>query len=786
MDRFVRLYWLIVPGILLLLFLLPRCSTEVQQDAFYLPETVDYNFHVRPILSDRCFACHGPDANKREAGLRLDTPEGAYALLGPANDHAAVIPGDTLNSTLLARIHHSDPDQLMPPPSTHLSLSLYEKSLLKRWILQGAKYAQHWAFIPPVKSALPDVKNPDWCQNPIDFFVLKKMEEQGLEPEPEAEKMRLLRRVCFDLTGLPPSLELMEKFEKDGSQTHYEQVVDSLLHTKAFAERMTMNWLDLARYSDTHGYQDDLPRTMWPWRDWVIHAFDKNMPYDQFVKWQLAGDLLPQATKEQILATGFNRNHKITQEGGVIDEEYRVEYVADRTNTFGKAFLGLTMECARCHDHKYDPVTTKEYYSLFAFFNNLPETGFVENLTTPKPWMPLTRTDLKGDLKFLNGWKVLTKPEDTLELMVMQENKPDKMRASFVLNRGQYDAPTDPVFPATPGSILPLNSNLSKDRAGLAEWLFLPENPLTARVTVNRIWQEFMGRGLVATPDNFGMQGALPTHPELLDWLAVDFRENGWDMKRLIRQIVCSSSYKQDAACSEQKRMQDPENRWLARAANYRMPYEFIRDQLLASSGLLVSTVGGPSVKPYQPPGLWQEIATEKTADGRRGEFTYVVDTMLENLYRRSLYTYNKRTIPPPTHLSFDAPLRDLCEVQRARTSTPLQALVLLNDEQVLEASRVFAGRLIHRAPQSGSKHWIQSAFRQIVSRDMQSDELRIFQDFYKEQKNRFDTEVADAQLLLKQAGRHPAEHQIGVVEQATLMLTIQLMYNLDEVLTRT
>ena len=750
------------------------------------PEKVDYNFHVRPILSDRCFACHGPDEKKREAGLRLDQPEGAYAALGERKDRYAIVPGHPEKSALIDRIFQQDTELVMPPPATHLTLTDYEKALLRRWIEQGAPYSPHWAFTPPQKSATPPVSDADWPQNEIDYFLLAKMDEQGLQPNQEAEKNRLLRRVCFDLTGLPPAPDLLARFLADNSPNAYEKIVDLLLASPAYGERMAMNWLDLARYSDTHGYQDDLPRIMWPWRDWVIKAFNENMPYDRFVGWQLAGDLLPNATKEQILATGFNRNHKITQEGGVIDEEYRVEYVADRTNTLGKAFLGLTLECARCHDHKYDPVNTKDYYALFAFFNNVPEKGFVPNLQTPEPWIPLTQADVSGVLHFLNAQEVLQKKEDTLRLMVMAEQPPDKKRATFVLNRGQYDQPTAPVQPAAPPAILPWDTLLPANRLGLSKWLFSPKNPLTARVTVNRLWQEIFGRGIVSTPDNFGMQGALPTHPELLDWLAADFQEHGWDIKRLLRQMVTSAAYRQSSEAAQKDLARDPENIWLARGPRHRMPYEFIRDQMLLTSGLLVQKIGGPSVKPFQPPGLWEEISTEKTADAFRGEFSYVPDTSADKIYRRSIYTYNRRTIPPPTHLSFDAPMRDLCEVRRTSTSTPLQALALLNDQQALEAARVLAQRLIRESGKEMPEKRIEKAFRRIAGRPPARSELKSLAEFYQRQQAKFSQQKKQAELLIRQTGPYPIEKNQDPAEQAALLLCIQIIYNLDEVISKT
>jgi hypothetical protein len=748
------------------------------------PDRVDYNFHVRPILSDRCFACHGPDEKKREAGLRLDQASGAYAALGEKKDHRAIVPGNPAASTLVSRIYSTNPDSVMPVPATHLTLSDREKRLLVRWIEQGAVYAPHWAFKPPQRPPVPDVSDA-WVANDIDRFLLVKMREKHLTPSPQADPLRLLRRVSLDITGLPPTTAMQDAYLSDKSPNAWEKLVDTLLSSSAYGERMAMSWMDLARYSDTHGYQDDLPRTMWPWRDWVIKAFNDNMPYDRFVTWQLAGDLLPDAGKLEMLATGFNRNHKITQEGGVIDEEYRVEYVADRTNTLGKAFLGLTLECARCHDHKYDPLTTRDYYRAFAFFNNLAETGFVQNLQTPTPWMPVTSVDLLGSLSFLNAGRVLASGKDTLKLMVMQE-MPGRGRTTRVLRRGQYDQPADTVQRGVPDLILPWDNKWPANRLGLSAWLFHPKHPLTARVAANRLWMDFFGKGIVATPDNFGMQGALPSHPELLDWLACTLIDSGWDLKAFIRLIVTSAAYRQSSAVNEQQRAADPENSWLARGARYPLPYEFIRDQILASSGLLNQTLGGPSVKPYQPAGLWEEIATEKTANASRGEFNYLADTAAWAKYRRSLYTYNKRTIPPPTHLIFDAPTRDLCHIGRARTSTPLQALALMNDQQVLEASRVFAQRLTRKDGEDQHEKSLMTAFRTVLCRPPTRSEWRQIHAFYRDRMRYFGLHPQEAGELIRHSGSYPTDPALPVAHQSALMLSIQILYNLDETISKT
>ncbi len=754
-----------------------------------LPEVVSFNFHIRPILSDRCFKCHGPDEQKREAGLRLDTQEGAFAALGEGKDHFAIVPGKPEKSTLLQRIFSTNPDSVMPSPDAHLELSDFEKKLLKKWIEQGAKWETHWAFIAPQKPDVPKVENQKWARNEVDFFILQKQQEHGLEPSPEAEKERLIRRVSFDLTGLPPSPEMVDNFLNDDSPDAYEKVVDALLTSPAYGERWAVYWLDLARYSDTHGYQDDLPRIMWPWRDWIIKAFNENMPYDRFVTWQLGGDLLPDATKETLLASAFNRNHKITQEGGVIDEEYRVEYVADRTNTFGKAFLGLTMECARCHDHKYDPISTRDYYATSAFFNKVPEAGFVPNLATPKPYIPIVQADLQGVLKFLNGKEFFKTEKDTLLQMVMRDSVGKKARKAYILKRGQYDLHGEEVAANLPANVLPFDTALGRDRLTMARWLFDPRHPLTARVMVNRLWQEVFGKGIVATSDNFGLQGALPTHPELLDWLACDLRDNGWDMKRTLRLLVTSATYRQSSAAGKDILEKDPENRWLARAPRYRLNYEFIRDNALAVSGLLVQELGGPSVKPYQPPGIWEEISADKTANDFRGENSYKPDTAASKIYRRSLYTYNRRTIPPPTSLSFDAAPRDVCEVGRGRTSTPLQALVMLNDVQILEASRVFAARILeeNRSRKDGRGHdkVIEAAFSKILTRKPAKVEIQKLEALYREEFARFQKEPERAKKLLK-TGRFPQNPALDPAEQAALMLVVSAIFNLDEAVSKT
>ncbi len=545
-------------------------------------DSIDFNLHIRPILSDRCFKCHGPDANQRKSNLRLDTREGALAALKNNPNGHVIIPGNPDQSEMYLRISASDTSFRMPPPNSNLSLTKDEISTIKKWIEQGAIYKKHWAFIPPRQTEPPKVENDLWPKNEIDFFILNKMEAAGLAPNADADRARLLKRVSLDITGLPPSLDLQNRIAADQSAEAYEKIVDELLAQPQYGERMAVYWMDVARYADSHGYQDDGLRTMWPWRDWVIHAFNKNYSYEQFVTWQLAGDLLPNPTKEQVLATGFNRNHKITQEGGVIDEEYRIEYVTDRTNTFGKAFLALTFECAHCHDHKYDPISQRDYYSTFAFFNRVPEKGLVGDISLASladpPRIKITTQEINNILTFINK-------KDTTPVQVMVMKDSSWRRPTYILTRGVYDAHGDQVTIGLPKDILPFDSmQYGDNRLALAKWLFDKKNPLTSRVFVNRMWQEFFGRGLVKTSGDFGMQGDMPSHPELLDWLAVDFRDHDWDIKRLIKQMVMSATYRQSAAVSKEKLTSDPENILLSHSSRKRLTAEGVRDLALSSS----------------------------------------------------------------------------------------------------------------------------------------------------------------------------------------------------------
>ena len=740
-----------------------------------LPKTVSFNFHIRPILSDKCFKCHGPDPSHREAQLRLDIPDSAYAPLKETKGAFAIVPGNPDSSELYRRISSTDSSYMMPSPDAHLgALSEYEIKLFKKWIQQGGKYESHWAFTPPVKAEVPEVGDNDWANNEIDHFILDKLKSKGLTSNEEADKERLLKRICFDITGLPPSVEMMDKFLADNSDKAYEKMVDALLQTPQYGEKMAVHWMDVARYADSYGYQDDNIRTQWPWRDWVIHAFNKNIPYDQFLTMQIAGDMMPNANKEEILATGFFRNHKYTEEGGVIDEEYRIEYLLDKTKTFSKGILGITVECAQCHDHKYDPFTQKDYYSMLAFFNNTKEIGYEGDVSVSKPAknpiLTISADDRKDLLSFINS-------KDTASMTVSVMGELDTARKTFVLNRGVYDQPGDEVRPSAIRAVMKFDTlRFSRDRVGLAKWTIDKNNPLTSRVFVNQIWQEFFGRGIVKTSGDFGMQGELPSHPELLDWLAVDFIEHGWDIKRLIKQVVMSATYRQSGKVSDVQLKKDPENMYLSRSPRQRLKAEFVKDMYLASSGLLVKTIGGPSVKPYQPKGIWE------LASSGRGVLAVYRQDHNEALYRRGLYNFIKLTVPPPGMIMFDASNRDQCEVKRLKTNTPLQALIMMNDPAVLEASRVLAQNLLTESSSVPEK--INTAFRRIVCRKPSDKEQRLLQEYYDEQLPLFQQKKLDAAITLK-VGEYPIDEKLDKNQLAALMKVVNTIYNLEEAIVK-
>jgi hypothetical protein len=989
---------------------------------------VDFAHDVRPILSDRCFACHGPDEATRKVGLRLDTEEGAKKMRG---QHIPVVPGDPAASEIIKRVAPAQPAMRMPPPySGRPALTDKEIATLRTWIEQGAHWQSHWSFIAPERPPLPKVRNATWARNPIDNFVLARLEKEGLSPSPAAGRAQLLRRVTFDLTGLPPTLAELDAFLADKSPDAYEKRVDRLLASPRYGERMAVDWLDAARYADTHGYQVDPEKEMWPWRDWVISAFNRNLPYDQFTVEQLAGDLLPNATLDQKIATGFQRNHRINSETGSIAEEFQAENLVDRVSTFGEVWLGLTVGCARCHDHKFDPLLTREFYSLYAFFNNVDEAGnggprdargnhkpylrlpapeleaqaaakekeiaasrqaaqelekqfiplqagweagalaykpdwevlraskltadggvtlaqradgsifaggampasSIYEITTstslsnitglrlellPDPKLPdggsgrgaggkgvvtlfevksgshkvdLARVsaDFQSEESVLNlvirpseqlkrGWGVnpeMNKPhyavfeptrmwtpgsateftirigneyegapvgcfrlsvttsefpevmpeaiakilhteaaarpgpdnkalrryylahplelrranEQTAKLqaeklsienkipttMVMQEMATP--RDTFILQRGQYEKPGDKVTPGVPAFLPPLPAGAPANRLGLARWVVDPSNPLTARVAVNRYWQSYFGTGLVKTAEDFGSQGDPPSHPELLDWLATEFVRTGWDVKAMQRLIVTSATYRQSSQATAVLRERDPENRLLARGPRVRLAAEMIRDQALAVSGLLNDTMGGSSVKPYQPDGLWEQLSAfqgRKLFERAKGP----------DLWRRSVYTYWKRTVPPPSMTIFDAPTREFCIVRRPQSSTPLQALALLNDEMYIETSRKLAERMMKEGGTTPASR-LSWAFRLATARRPQSSEVAILQAGLNRRLAQYTRDRTAAEKLLT-AGESPRDTKLDVAELAAYTTVASVILNLDEVITR-
>ncbi len=1011
---------------------------------------IEFNRDIRPIFSDTCFQCHGPDEKQRKSNLRLDVRAEA---MKPAKSGAiAIVPGKPEKSEIIARVMTADEDDLMPPTKLHKPLTKQQKELLKQWVAEGAEYQGHWAFIAPTAPAVPIIQNSKFkIQNSVDAFILSRLEEEGLQPMPEVDRATLIRRVSLDLVGLPPLPEEVDDFLNDKTPGAYERVVDRLLASKHYGEQMAHQWLDFARYADSHGFQTDSSRQMWPWRDWVIKAFNDNLPFDQFTIQQIAGDLLPNATRDQIVATGFNRNHRLNGEGGIIAEEWRIENIIDRVETTSFTWLGLSMNCCRCHDHKYDPLTQRDFYSMFAFFNNVPESGTIQGtsnrsggnsppvIDVPSAEQETKLVKLKMDLKAAeqhvadaakllpklmaewepkamtkiaeekNAWDViepesvksqggatLTKQADgsylasgtnpdsdayiirakmpdaavsafllecfpdaslpnqslgrasngnfvlaevevdvestetggnpvqakivkaqadysqkgydiaslvtggkkrqkgkgwavdgptkkeprkamlvldkpvsagatvtitlkhdaigqhnigrfrlsasslptksvTLEgkselaavrailkipadkrnaqqksevekffratvdspvrsadaelttaknavdnfvkmlptVMVMKEI--DKPRDAFILKRGEYDKPDGKVSMATPAVLPAMPKGAPLNRLGLAMWMVDAKNPLTARVWVNRAWEKFFGNGICKTTENLGSQAEWPSHPELLDWLATEFIRMKWDMKALQKTIVMSATYCQSSKITNGMHERDPENRLLARGPRFRLGGEAVRDQALAISGLLSSGIGGPSVRPYMPEGVWDE--TSKYGDLRG----YKSDTG-KSLYRRSLYTFWKRTAAPPSMLLFDAPSREICTVKRSRTNTPLQALSLLNEVTFVEASRGLAEQMMKRGATTGER--ITYGYKCATSKEPDEKTVKTLANGFDERLSYFKSHPEDASKLISQ-GASKADANLDPVELAAYTTTAGVLLNLDRVVTR-
>jgi hypothetical protein len=820
---------------------------------------VDFNRDIRPILAENCFYCHGQDPAKREAGLRLDDRDAAV-------EAGAIVPGDPGASTMLERIHSTDADVQMPPPDSNRRLSDAQKSLLDRWIKAGAAYQPHWAFNPPARPRPPAVQQEGWVRNDVDRFVLAAIEQAGLAPSPEADRATLIRRLHADLVGLPPAPEEVDAFVADPRPEAYELLVDQLLASPHYGERMALPWLDAARYADSNGFQQDGDTWQWMWRDWVVKALNADMPFDRFSIEQLAGDLLPDATNDQKIASGFNRNHLLNGEGGAIPEEQRFNNLFDRVDTTSTTWLGLTMACAQCHDHKYDPMTRTDYYGLLDAFNRVPETGtptsYSKRIRLAPPVLELptaenTRqlAELEAAMKadevaakpvleaLYEAWKsglfadgkpadgeelprtlppLLLKPEadrtaeerETVDrelrrffdgkvkhtlieklpqvkaydaakkayqeykgdqiprVMVMSDDKP---RETKILDRGDYLSPVGEklVFLA-PAFLPPLPEGFPRNRLGLAKWLFLPEHPLTARVQVNRMWQQFFGTGIVKTTEDMGVQSEYPRHMALLDWLAVEFRERGWSQKQIHRLLVTSATYRQASRVTADLLAKDPENRLHARASRFRMPAMVLRDVALSAAGLIDLRIGGQPVYPYQPDQIWEALAITKERD-----FTYPASHG-PDLYRRSLYTFWRRTVSPAN--MFDTANRQTCTVRASQTSTPLHALTTLNDPTWVEAARVLAERSMLAAGDLDGR--LTHAFRRVLGRKPTAYDLDALKRMHARQMAIYGVDRDATQQLLA-VGESPRDTALDPAGHAALTSVCLAIFNLDEALTR-
>ena len=825
----------ILPTFLFGPFLYFCCLARLAMSA---EETIDYSRDIRPILADRCYGCHGPNEEGRESGLRLDVRESVLAEADSGK--RAIVPGKPRASEMIRRILAEDADERMPPPHSHKTLAPEEIEKLRQWIHQGADWREHWAFLAPVAPELPLVKNQRWPRTPIDHFVLARLEQTGLKPSSEADRQTLIRRVTFDLTGLPPTLEEIDAFLADQSPQAYDKLVHRLLESPRFGEHMARFWLDVVRFGDSYGRHMDSMWDMWPYRDWVIKAFNSNKPYDQFITEQLAGDLLPDPTDEQLVATGFNRLHVTYGKGSVLPEEAFVSNVVDRVVTTGTALIGLTFECARCHDHKYDPLTMKDFYSLFAYFNSIDgEPMFQRHEKPAKPTLTYVKPEAKSDYAklaarasdieqeisalrtataesseyanwlaeepgrqhddgLLDGYlkdHVAQSPqtkfgqlekqlagvqrdigEISCTTAIWKERK--EPRPAQVLDRGDYQQPGASVERRTP-SFLPPPEGAPRNRLGLAQWLTSREHPLSARVAVNRFWQQVFGVGIVKTSDDFGSQGEVPSHPQLLDWLAVEFVEDGWDVKQLMKRIVLSATYRQSSRITPDRHQQDPENRLLGHGPSFRLDAEMLRDQALYISGLLVERQGGPSVKPPQPEGLWLAVSAAMST----GTQKFTQDVGSDKVHRRTLYTFIKRTAPPPQLAIMDAPSREYSCVRRERTNTPLQALLLLNDPQYFEAARALAERVLSDAnplPQNVAA----TIFRVAVGRRADESQLAELLDLYQSSLAHFENNADEAHKLLTVGERPPLAH-LPVAQIAAWTTVGNLVLNLDETLTK-
>lgn len=754
---------------------------------------IDFNRDIRPILADNCFTCHGPDEGSRKSGLRLDLRD--HALGKGESGNVAILPSDPKQSEVLRRITSDDLAYRMPPPKVGKKLSDTEIRQLTKWIEFGAPYAMHWAYVKPTRPALPTVEDSSWPKNELDRFILARLEQEGLNPSPEADRWTLARRLALDLTGLPPTLEEAEAFARDTRSDAYERWVDALLAKPAFGEHWARMWLDLARYADSAGYADDPARTIWSYRDYVIRAFNENKPFDRFTLEQLAGDLLPENAdtnhtadaEESRVATAFHRNTMTNNEGGTEDEEFRNAAVVDRVNTTMSVWMATSMACAQCHTHKYDPLTQEEYFKLFAIFNNTedadrPDEAPVFDLSSRET--KEDRARLESELAQLEAAAKRAASAQTsnrlaqtrrelaqikpVTVPVMRELPPEKRRETRVHERGNFRAPGAKVTAGVPAVFPPLPADAAADRLALARWLMAPDNPLTARVLANRLYEQIFGNGLVRTSEEFGTQGELPTHPELLDWLATELPRNGWDIKRHLRLLVTSATYRQSSKTDDALQQRDPENVLLARGPRFRMAAEVIRDQTLFVSGLLSPKMFGPPVRPPQP-SLGLSAAFGSTLDWKTSEG--------EDRYRRGLYTEWRRTSPYASMATFDAPSREICTIRRPRSNTPLQALVTLNDPVFFEAARALARRIAAFTGPAGER--ASYLFRLCLIRPPTAEENARIIEFHNAAANRLAGAPADAKEIVGDIAAS------GNQDLAAWILVANVLLNLDEFLMR-
>lgn len=803
-------------GWILLAFSVASCSSlsdfETPKD---LPEVVEFNRDIRPVLSDKCYACHGPDAGARKAKLRLDQPA-AVTVQREGYDQPAIVPGSPRSSALVARILHEDPGMRMPPPQKDAAgsggklLTQREKGLLIKWIEQGAIWDIHWSYKPLKRPTVPIVDSPD-VGGAIDKFILARLKGADLEPSSEADRTTLIRRLSLDLLGLPPSVKEIDDFLEDPLPEAYEKIVNRLLASPHFGEKMALTWLDLVRYADTMGYHSDVHRRIWPYRDWVIQAFNSNKPFDEFTRDQLAGDLLPKSGREEKIASAFNRLGQTSKEGGSQSKEYLAKYAADRVRTVSTTWLGSTVACAECHDHKFDPFSQKDFYSLAAFFADIKEMGLYLNSPfmypeRPLPPRPITDRE-KRELKQIEDrlrdlytnenvqLTQLTKEEikkeverlqpqmdrlsDILHVSVVTESVEPRM--TRLLPRGNWqDDSGAVVLPNVPGFLPPMEvSGRRANRTDLAEWIVSPENPLTARVFVNRLWKELFGIAISDNTGDLGSQGDWPTHPELLDWLASEFMESGWDVKQLVKEIVMSATYRQSSIPDEEMEQKDPENRLFARQSRFRLKAELVRDTALSVSGLLNREIGGPSIKPYQPEGYWEDIETF----GVLGPGSKWENSSGKDQYRRGVYVYWKRTFLHPALKAFDAPERQECTSDRPTSNTPLQALVLLNDPTFVEAARVLAQNAMYERFENNVDRltWI---FRRAVSRAPTQVELFQLQTLFDKQLVRYQKNPNEAKKLVR-VGQSQVPSRTNRSELAAWTVVCRAILNLHETITR-